>query len=37
MGERLKECGKVDHYEEIEPEELLKLYKGCNIESADGL
>ena len=39
MEEKLKECGKgkVDHYEEIEPEDLLKLYKGFNIETADGL
>ena len=39
MEEKLKECGKgkVDHYEEIEPEDLLKLHKGFNTETADGL
>ena len=38
MEERLKECGKgsVDHYEEIEPKYLLKLYEGFNIETSDG-
>ena len=39
MEEKLKDCGKgkVDHCEEIDPEDLLKLNKSFNIETADGL
>ena len=36
---KLKESGKgkIDHFEEIEPEDILKLYRSFDIESPEGL
>ena len=39
MSQKLKECGKakVEHHEEIEPEDILKLYSGFDISIPSGL
>ena len=39
MSQKLKECGKakVEHHEEIEPEDILKLHNGFDISAPNGL